>query len=136
MPARPRTAGQGDEASAPIPGPDAALGLGLLHVVVSLGGEDRGYLERHTLGWEAFRRRIEEFPPGRVAAITGISEQQIVVLGERLARTRPTGTPATMGLQRHAGGGIATRPLASSPRGSPPPHYPRARRAPLPPVPL
>ncbi len=114
-PIRTRTADQADEHLAPIPGTDAALALGLLHVVVSLGGEDRGYLERHTLGWEAFRRRIEEFPPGRVAAITGISEQQIVVLGERLARTRPTGIRATMGLQRHAGGGMAMRVLACIP---------------------
>src|SRR5262249_6744939 len=114
-PVRTRTADQADEHLAPIPGTDAALALGLLHVVVSLGGEDRDYLERHTLGWEAFRRRIGQFPPGRAAAITGIGEQQITALGERLARTRPTGIRATMGLQRHAGGGMALRVLACIP---------------------
>lgn len=114
-PVRTRTADQADEHLAPIPGTDAALALGLLHVVVNLGAEDRGYLERHTLGWEAFRRRIEQFPPGRVAAITGISEQQITALGERVAHTRPTGIRATMGLQRHAGGGMALRVLACIP---------------------
>ncbi len=114
-PIRTRTAEQADEHMAPIPGTDAALALGLLHVVVCLGAEDRGYLERHALGWEAFRRRILEYPPARVAAITGIDERRIVGLGERLAHTRPASIRATMGLQRHAGGGMALRVLACIP---------------------
>jgi anaerobic selenocysteine-containing dehydrogenase len=114
-PIRTRTAEQADEHLAPIPGTDSALALGLLHVVVTLGAQDHGYLERHTLGWEAFRSRILQYPPGRVAAITGIEEQRIVALGERLARTRPAGIRATMGMQRHAGGGMALRVLACIP---------------------
>jgi anaerobic selenocysteine-containing dehydrogenase len=114
-PIRTRTAEQADEHLAPVPGTDAALALGLLHVVVQLGCEDRDYIAQHTLGWDAFRRRILEFPPGRVAAITGISEQKIAALGERLAHTRPTGIRAAMGLQRHAGGGMTFRVLACIP---------------------
>jgi anaerobic selenocysteine-containing dehydrogenase len=112
-PIRTRTAAQADEHLAPIPGTDSALALGLLHVVVSLGAEDRDYIERFTVGWEAFRERILEFPPARVAAITGLAEEQVVALGERLARSRPTGIRATMGIQRHAGGGMTLRTLAA-----------------------
>jgi len=108
-PIRTRTAAQADEHLAPRPGTDAALALGLLHVVVSLGREDREFIEAHTVGWEAFRRRILEFPPDRVGAITGLPWERIVALGERLATTRPTGIRVTMGLQRHAGGGMAVR---------------------------
>ena len=57
-PTRTRTADAADSHLAPIPGTDAALALGLLHVVLSEGEEDREYIDRHTLGWEAFRARI------------------------------------------------------------------------------
>ncbi|MGW0735552.1 molybdopterin-containing oxidoreductase family protein [Streptomyces sp. NPDC002851] len=110
-----RTAKQADEHCALIPGTDGALALGLLHVVVTLGLEDCGYLAQHTLGWSEFRRRIMEYPPVRVADITGVPEQQIIGLGERLARTRPTAIRAGMGMQRHAGGGAALRLLACLP---------------------
>lgn len=114
-PIRTRTAKQADEHCAVIPGTDGALALGLLNVVVSLGLEDRDYLDRHTLGWPEFRQRIMEFSPARAAAITGVPEQQIVNLGERLAHTRPTAIRAGMGMQRHAGGGAALRLLACIP---------------------
>jgi anaerobic selenocysteine-containing dehydrogenase len=112
-PQRTRTAEQADEHLAVVPGTDAALALGLMHVVVGLGAEDGDFLERHTVGWPELRERVAAFPPARVAQITGIAEERIVALGERLARTRPTGIRATMGMQRHAGGGMALRALAA-----------------------
>jgi len=114
-PVRTRTAAAVDEHLAPIPGTDAALALGLLHVVVARGGEDREFIAARTTGWEAFRARIEEFPPERVSAITGLPRERIVALGERLATTRPTGIRLTMGLQRHSGGGMAVRAITCIP---------------------
>ncbi len=114
-PLRSRTAEQAHEHLAPLPGTDAALALGLLWVVVSLGAEDREYIAGQTVGWPEFRERILEFPPDRVAAITGLPEHRIVELGERIATTRPTAIRATMGMQRHAGGGMALRTLYAMP---------------------
>lgn len=114
-PVRTRTAAQADQHLAPVPGTDAALALGLLNVVVSQEAEDGDFLARHTLGWEAFRERILEYPPSRVAAITGIDEESITALGERLATTRPTGIRVTMGMQRHGGGGMAVRTITCIP---------------------
>ncbi len=114
-PLRTRTAEQAHEHLAPLPGTDAALALGLLGVVLDEGAEDRDYLANHTLGWERFRERILEFPPDRVAPITGLGAERIVELGRRLAHTRPTGIRATMGIQRHAGGGMALRTLNAIP---------------------
>ena len=110
-PIRTRTAAAADEHLAPVPGTDAALALGLLHVVLSEGTEDRGFIDEHTVGWELFRERILAFPPSRAAAITGLPEQSIVELGERLATTRPTGIRIGIGLQRHGGGGMAVRAI-------------------------
>jgi len=114
-PVRTRTAAAADEHLAPIPGTDAALALGLLHIVVASGREDADFIATRTTGWEAFRRRILEFPPERVSAITGLPRERIVALGERLATTRPTGIRLTMGLQRHAGGGMAVRSITCIP---------------------
>ena len=114
-PIRTRTAERADEHVALIPGTDAALALGLLHVVVSLGREDREFIDAHTTGWESFRQRILEYPPERVSAITGIPRERIVALGRRLAQTRPTGIRVTMGMQRHAGGGMAVRTITCIP---------------------
>ena len=100
---------------APIPGTDAALALGLLHVVLAEGAEDRDFIARHTLGWDAFRQRILEYPPERVASISAFRSQAIVELGQRLAHTRPTGIRLTMGLQRHGGGGMAVRTITCIP---------------------
>ncbi len=114
-PVRTRSAAQADEHLAPLPGTDAALALGLMNVIVGLGAHDQDFIDRHTLGWDAFRERIAEFPPGRVARITGLPEERIVALGERVARTRPTAIRTTQGMQRHAGGGMALRTLACLP---------------------
>src|SRR4051795_3864889 len=128
-PLRTRTAEQADEHLAPLPGTDAALALGLLWVVLDMGMEDREYLAAHTLGWEAFRARILEFPPDRVAAITGLPEERIVALGRRLATTRPTRIRCTMGMQRHAGGGAALRVLYALPGVTGDWRYPGGRAA-------
>ncbi|MBG0826514.1 molybdopterin oxidoreductase family protein [Planomonospora sp. ID67723] len=114
-PIRTRTAEQADEHLPIRPGTDAALALGLLHVVLAEGAEDRDYLENHTENWEAFREEILRHPPARVAELTGLPEADIRALGLRLAHTRPTGIRATMGIQRHAGGGAAMRVIAAIP---------------------
>jgi anaerobic selenocysteine-containing dehydrogenase len=110
-----RTARAADTHLAPVPGTDAALALGLLNVVLAEGAEDREFIARHTLGWDAFRRRILEYPPDRAADICGLPEAAVVELGQRVAHTRPTGIRVTMGLQRHGGGGMAVRTISCIP---------------------
>lgn len=114
-PIRTRTAAASDWHLAPMPGTDAALALGLLHVVLAEGAEDRAFIEQHTVGWEAFRERILAFPPSRAAEITGLSAESIVELGKRLAGARPTGIRIGIGLQRHGGGGMAVRTITCIP---------------------
>jgi anaerobic selenocysteine-containing dehydrogenase len=114
-PIRTRTAAASDWHLAPIPGTDAALALGLLHVVLAEGKQDAAFIAEHTVGWDAFRARILEFPPSRVAAITGLAAESIIALGKRLADSRPTGIRIGIGLQRHGGGGMAVRTLTCIP---------------------
>ncbi|MEV2271457.1 molybdopterin-containing oxidoreductase family protein [Nonomuraea africana] len=114
-PIRTRTADQADEHLAIRPGTDAALALGLLHVVLAENAQDEEYLALHTEGWDDFRQEIMEWPVERAAEVTGIPAEAVHRLGMRLAHTRPTAIRATMGIQRHEGGGAAMRTIASIP---------------------
>ena len=73
------------------------------------GLQDQDYIDRYTIGFDALKRRVEEYPPSRVSEITGVSETTI----ERFTREYATHSPGFIrvnyGLQRHAGGGMAVR---------------------------
>ncbi|HYP99339.1 MAG TPA: molybdopterin-dependent oxidoreductase [Polyangiaceae bacterium] len=114
-PVRTRTAAAADLHLAPIPGTDAALALALLNVVVAEGAEDHEFIAQHTLGWPEFRERIVEFSPERAAAVTGLPVDDILMLGRRVAHSRPTGIRMAMGVQRHGGGGMAVRTITCIP---------------------
>jgi anaerobic selenocysteine-containing dehydrogenase len=114
-PIRTRTAAQCDDWLAIQPGTDAALALGMMHVLFAEGLEDREYLAAHTLGEEQLRTRAAEYPPNRVAAITGLSADTVVSLARRYGRARAAFIRVNYGLQRHAGGGMAVRTIACLP---------------------
>ena len=114
-PIRTRTAAQCDEWIGIRPGTDAALALGMMHVIFARGLEDADYLARHTLGEAALRERVAEYPPARVAAITGLDAATVERLGERFGRARAAFVRVNYGLQRHAGGGMAVRTIACLP---------------------
>jgi anaerobic selenocysteine-containing dehydrogenase len=114
-PIRTRTAARCDEWIAIRPGTDAALALGMVHVIFERGLEDRDFLARHTLGEQELRDRAGEYSPARVAKITGLSESAIVSLGETYGRSRAAFIRVNYGLQRHAGGGMAVRTIACLP---------------------
>lgn len=114
-PLRTRTAAQCDEWLPIRPGTDAALALGMMHVIFERGLEDRDFLARHTLGEDELRARALEYPPERVAKITGLAEAAIVSLAEKYGSTKAAFIRVNYGLQRHAGGGMAVRTIACLP---------------------
>src|SRR6266404_3552058 len=97
------------------PGTDAALALAMMNVIISEGLEDRDYIDRYTLGFDKLRERAAEFPPARAAQICGVSEKEIESFAREYATTRPAVIRVNYGLQRHAGGGMAVRAVASLP---------------------
>ncbi|HEU0016650.1 MAG TPA: molybdopterin oxidoreductase family protein [Longimicrobium sp.] len=114
-PIRTRTAAQCHEHLPIRPGTDAALALGMMHVIFRDGLEDGDYLRAHTVGWEALRERVREWPPERAAAVTGLEAERIEGLAREYALTRPSFIRLNYGLQRHAGGGMAVRVLSILP---------------------
>jgi len=114
-PIRTRTAAQCDEWIAIRPGTDAALALGIMHVLFARHMEDRDYLERYTLGESELRQRAAEWTPERVASVTGGDAETIVALAERYGRAKAAFIRVNYGLQRHRGGGMAVRTIACLP---------------------
>jgi len=98
-----------------LPGTDAALALGMMHVLVAEDLLDHDYIERHTLGFDALCKRVAEWAPARAASITGLEEAQIVALAREYGSVRPAVIRLNYGMQRHAGGGMAVRTVACLP---------------------
>src|SRR3954471_15491511 len=79
-PYRSLTAEKCHEHIALLPGTDAALALGLMHVLIAENLLDHDYIATHTQGFEPLKARAAEYPPERVAAICGITVDQILGL--------------------------------------------------------
>jgi len=114
-PYRSRTAEKSDRHLALLPGTDAALALGVLHVVFRDGREDRDYLDKHTVGWEDLRERARDWTPSRTADTTGLTVEEVEWFARAYATTRPSAIRINYGLNRHAGGGMAVRTIACLP---------------------
>ncbi|HET9455224.1 MAG TPA: molybdopterin oxidoreductase family protein, partial [Gemmatimonadaceae bacterium] len=114
-PIRTRTAAQCDEWIGIRPGTDAALALGIMHVLFAKGLEDRDFLASHTIGEDKLRQRVLEYPPEAVERITGVPAALVESLGERIGRARAAFIRVNYGLQRHGGGGMAVRTIACIP---------------------
>jgi anaerobic selenocysteine-containing dehydrogenase len=98
------------------PGTDAALALGMMHVIWRDGLQDNDYLERYSVGADQLRERaLQEFPPERVAKITGLPVADIERLAREYATTPPAFLRLNYGLQRHHGGGMAVRTITCLP---------------------
>ena len=97
------------------PGTDAALALGLMHILFRDGREDRDYLARYCLGTDQLKQRAGEYEPARVSKITGIPVADIEKLANEYASTSPSLIRLNYGMQRHGGGGMAVRTVCCLP---------------------
>ena len=97
------------------PGTDAALALGMMHVIIGENLHDADYVEKYTLGFEQLREKVKEYPPERVAQWTGIAAADIRQLAREYAIVRPAVIRLNYGVQRSEGGGMATRTVTMLP---------------------
>lgn len=72
------------------PGSDAALALGWLNVIINEGLYDKDFVRKWTYGFEELRKRVQEYPPERVAEICWIPAQQIVDSARLYATIKPS----------------------------------------------
>jgi anaerobic selenocysteine-containing dehydrogenase len=114
-PVRTRTAGEADWHVAPLPGTDAALALGMMHVIESEGLQDQAYLDDHCNGWPELRARLADYPPERASALTGVPAVEIARLARAYATTRPAMIRTLVGPEKHAHGARNFRTIACLP---------------------
>jgi len=98
-----------------LPGTDAALALGMMHVLIAEDLVDHEYIARHTIGYAQLKARAQRYTPARVAEICGISEDTVVTLAREYASAKPAAIRLNYGMQRAKGGGQATRAVACLP---------------------
>ena len=114
-PYRTRTAACADWYLPIHPGTDVALALGMMQVIIGEHLYDADYVARYSIGFDELRKRVQEYPPERVAAWTGIAAADIVKLAREYATCRPAAIRVNYGVQRSENGGIAMRSIAMLP---------------------
>ncbi|MCC6179829.1 MAG: molybdopterin oxidoreductase family protein [Chloroflexi bacterium] len=97
------------------PGTDAALALGMMHVIIRDSLYDAAYVAANTVGFDALRGRAAEYPPERVERVTGVPAEIVETLARDYATTRPAFIRIGNGLQHHDNGGMAVRTIACLP---------------------
>lgn len=114
-PYKTRTAALADWHIAIRPGTDAALALGLMHVILREGLEDRAYIAEMTQGFELLAERVRGYTPERVATWTGMTAGEVEQLAREYAKTWPAVVRLNYGVQRNENGGTAVRAIAMLP---------------------
>jgi len=102
-----------------LPGTDAALALGLMHVLIKENLLDKDYIQKYTQGYDALAERALAWTPERTAQTCGISAEVVVALAREYgAVCRDSGAALirlNYGVQRTHGGGMAVRNIACLP---------------------
>ncbi len=85
-------------------GTDMALLNGLLHLLVADGAIDEEFIADHTEGWAEMAPLLADYPPARVAEITGLAEDDIRTAARWIAEADEWMTLWTMGLNQSTQG--------------------------------
>ncbi|MBX7435199.1 bifunctional nitrate reductase/sulfite reductase flavoprotein subunit alpha [Mycobacterium sp. Y57] len=86
------------------PGTDLALLNGLLHLLVDNGDIDAEFIAEHTEGWAGMPEFLADYPPARVAEITGLAEDDIRTAATMIAEAGEWMSCWTMGLNQSTHG--------------------------------
>jgi anaerobic selenocysteine-containing dehydrogenase len=114
-PYKTRTAALADWHIAIRPGTDIALALGMMHVILRDGLEDRAFIDERTHGFAQLAERAREYTPERVAHWTGMTAREVEQLAREYATTQPAALRLNYGVQRTEFGGAAVRAIAMLP---------------------
>lgn len=97
------------------PGTDAALAVGIMHVLFRDGLVDEAFMERYTIGHEELREHVKTYTPEYVSSVTGIPADDVAKLAELYGRAGVSYIHIGNGLQHHDNGGMTVRSIAALP---------------------
>ncbi|MFI9757324.1 molybdopterin-dependent oxidoreductase [Streptomyces sp. NPDC051963] len=95
------------------PGTDLALLNGLLHLLVANGHTDEEFIAAFTEGWEEMPAFLADYPPEKVAEITGIPEADIRRAAQWIGEAGEWMSCWTMGLNQSTHGTWNTNALVN-----------------------
>ncbi len=97
-------------------GTDAALALGVMHILVRDGLANRDYIAKHTLGFDKVERDVlPRFTPERTAEITGLSVADIEKFAAMYGNAKAALIRLGEGMTRLVNGGQALRTVVLLP---------------------
>ncbi|KON87725.1 oxidoreductase [Sporosarcina globispora] len=97
------------------PGTDAALALGIMHVLFAENLVDEAFLQKYTIGHQELRAHVEQYDPITVAGITGVPSDDIYKLARMYGKTSPAFIRIGNGPQHHDNGGMCIRTISCLP---------------------
>jgi anaerobic selenocysteine-containing dehydrogenase len=97
------------------PGTDTALAMGMINVVIAEGLIDKDYIANYTVGFDELAERAKDYPPEKVARITGIPADDVRKLAREYATTQPSVIRIGVAVERHRNGGQTVRALTCLP---------------------
>ena len=83
------------------PGTDIPLLNGLMYIILEKGWEDKTFIEDRTENFDEFKATVMNYPPDKVAEITGIPVKQLYEAAEILATNSPMAVIWAMGITQH-----------------------------------
>ena len=95
------------------PGTDLALLNGILHLFEKAGRVDEKFISQHTEGWTELRAMLKDFPPERVAHLTGLREEDICLAAQLIGESQEFTTFWTMGLNQSTHGTWQTNAICN-----------------------
>jgi anaerobic selenocysteine-containing dehydrogenase len=114
-PIKTRTAEAADWHVQPLPGTDAALALGMMHVIIAERLYDCDYVEQHTVGFDQLCERVRKYAPNRAATLCGLEASEIVRLARAYATTQPAAIRSLIGMEHHEHGAMTFRTMSCLP---------------------
>lgn len=98
-----------------LPGTDAALAMGIAHLLFAEGLVDHPYIAQHCTGAEDFQAEVAKYDPATVSAITGVPVEDIIRLARLYGAASPSFIRIGNGIQHHDNGGMIVRTIACLP---------------------
>jgi formate dehydrogenase major subunit len=94
-------------------GTDVALINGLMHIIIKEGWHAKEYVDDRTEGFKELAAKLEDYPPDKVAQITGIDAATLRRMAEMFAKTKPASIVYCMGITQHTTGVDNVKSLAN-----------------------
>lgn len=83
------------------PGTDIALLNGLMYIILEKGWENKTFIEERTECFDEFKATIMDYPPEKVAEVTGVPVEKLYEAAEIIASSKPTAVLWAMGITQH-----------------------------------